>query len=168
MPAYVTGEGEPYRPETLFWMSAEGAVLGHTVGRPGERSSWPARACAAPWSKPCLAGHTRRTASASRRPCSPEHRRPRRETMLASMEPSRERDGDAYWYAVNGKRARAASMEPSRERDGDGQGVGEQPGEDAEASMEPSRERDGDIDGVRYYGVRSVLQWSRRANATET
>lgn len=36
MPAYVTGEGEPYRPETLFWMSAEGAVLGHTVGRPGE------------------------------------------------------------------------------------------------------------------------------------
>ncbi len=36
MPAYVTGEGEPYRPETLFWMSAEGAVLGHTVGKPGE------------------------------------------------------------------------------------------------------------------------------------
>jgi hypothetical protein len=35
-PAYVTGEGEPYRPETLFWMSAEGAVLGHTVGKPGE------------------------------------------------------------------------------------------------------------------------------------
>jgi hypothetical protein len=36
MPAYVTGEGEPYRPETLFWMGAEGAVLGHTVGKPGE------------------------------------------------------------------------------------------------------------------------------------
>jgi len=36
MPAYVTGEGEPYRPETLLWMSAEGAVLGHTVGKPGE------------------------------------------------------------------------------------------------------------------------------------
>src|SRR5690606_95075 len=36
MPAYVTGEGERYRPETLFWMSAEGAVLGHTVGKPGE------------------------------------------------------------------------------------------------------------------------------------
>lgn len=35
MPAYVTGEGEPYRPETLMWMSAEGAVLGHTVGKPG-------------------------------------------------------------------------------------------------------------------------------------
>jgi hypothetical protein len=35
MPAYVTGEGEPYRPETLFWMSAEGAVLGYTVGKPG-------------------------------------------------------------------------------------------------------------------------------------
>src|SRR5690606_41102281 len=36
MPVYVTGEGEPYRPETLFWMSAEGAVLGHSVGKPGE------------------------------------------------------------------------------------------------------------------------------------
>jgi hypothetical protein len=36
MPAYVTGEGEPYRPETLFWMGAEGAVLGHIVGKPGE------------------------------------------------------------------------------------------------------------------------------------
>ena len=36
MPAYVTGEGEPYRPETLFWIGAEGAVLGHTVGKPGE------------------------------------------------------------------------------------------------------------------------------------
>ena len=36
MPAYVTGEGEPYRPEALFWMGAEGAVLGHAVGKPGE------------------------------------------------------------------------------------------------------------------------------------
>lgn len=36
MPAYVTGEGEPYRPEALFWMSADGAVLGPTMGRPGE------------------------------------------------------------------------------------------------------------------------------------
>jgi hypothetical protein len=36
MPAYVTGEGEPYRPETLLWMGAEGAVLGHAVGKPGE------------------------------------------------------------------------------------------------------------------------------------
>jgi hypothetical protein len=36
MPAYVTGEGDPYRPETLFWMGAQGAVLGHTVGKPGE------------------------------------------------------------------------------------------------------------------------------------
>lgn len=36
MPAYVTGEGEPYRPEMLVWMSAEGAVLGHAVGKPGE------------------------------------------------------------------------------------------------------------------------------------
>jgi hypothetical protein len=36
MPAYVTGEGQPYRPEAIFWMGAEGAVLGHAVGRPGE------------------------------------------------------------------------------------------------------------------------------------
>lgn len=36
LPAYVTGEGEPYRPETLFWMGAEGAVLGHAAGKPGE------------------------------------------------------------------------------------------------------------------------------------
>jgi hypothetical protein len=36
MPAYVTGEGEPYQPEALFWMDAEGAVQGHTVGKPGE------------------------------------------------------------------------------------------------------------------------------------
>ncbi len=36
MPAYVTGEGEPYRPEMLVWMSAEGAALGYAVGKPGE------------------------------------------------------------------------------------------------------------------------------------
>lgn len=36
MPAVVTGEGEPYRPETLVWLGAEGALLGHAVARPGE------------------------------------------------------------------------------------------------------------------------------------
>ncbi|MBI4951260.1 MAG: hypothetical protein HY908_04450 [Myxococcales bacterium] len=36
MPAYVTGEGEPYRPELLLWLSAEAAVLGSVVARPGE------------------------------------------------------------------------------------------------------------------------------------
>lgn len=36
VPAYVTGEGEPYRPELLVWMGTEGAVLGQAVGRPGE------------------------------------------------------------------------------------------------------------------------------------
>jgi hypothetical protein len=36
MPAYITCEGEPYRPETLFWLGTEGAVLGHAVGKPGE------------------------------------------------------------------------------------------------------------------------------------
>jgi len=36
MPAYVTGEGEPYRPEVLVWMGADGAILGSTVAKPGE------------------------------------------------------------------------------------------------------------------------------------
>lgn len=36
MPAWVTGEGDPYRPEMLMWLNAEGLVVGHAVGRPGE------------------------------------------------------------------------------------------------------------------------------------
>lgn len=36
MPAHVTGEGDPYRPESLLWLGAQGEVLGHTVGKPGE------------------------------------------------------------------------------------------------------------------------------------
>jgi len=36
MPAYVTGEGEPFRPEVLFWMGADGALLGSTLAKPGE------------------------------------------------------------------------------------------------------------------------------------
>ncbi len=36
IPAYVTGEGEPYRPEALFWMGAEGAILGSTLAKSGE------------------------------------------------------------------------------------------------------------------------------------
>lgn len=36
MPAYVTGEGEPYRPEFLLWMNAEGAVVGTAMAKPGE------------------------------------------------------------------------------------------------------------------------------------
>lgn len=36
LPGYVTGEGEPYRPEALFWMSADGFVLGSLVVKPGE------------------------------------------------------------------------------------------------------------------------------------
>src|SRR5690554_5949308 len=34
--------------------------------------------------------------------------------------------------------------------------------------MEPSRERDGDLGSVRLLYRRDRLQWSRRANATET
>jgi hypothetical protein len=36
LPGYVTGEGEAYRPAALFWMGADGALLGSTVARPGE------------------------------------------------------------------------------------------------------------------------------------
>lgn len=36
MPFYITGEGEPYRPEALFWMNSNGAVLGSEVAKPGE------------------------------------------------------------------------------------------------------------------------------------
>ena len=36
VPAYVTGEGAPYRPEALVWMGADGAILGSMVGKPGE------------------------------------------------------------------------------------------------------------------------------------
>lgn len=36
IPAYVTGEGEPYRPEALFWMAADGAILGSAMAKPGE------------------------------------------------------------------------------------------------------------------------------------
>lgn len=36
LPGFVTGEGEPFRPEALFWLGADGAVLAHTVGAPGE------------------------------------------------------------------------------------------------------------------------------------
>lgn len=38
MPAYVTGEGPPYRPEMLLWLDAGAGLLvvGSQVGRPGE------------------------------------------------------------------------------------------------------------------------------------
>lgn len=36
MPGYVTGEGEPYRPELLVWLGPNGAVLGSEVAKPGE------------------------------------------------------------------------------------------------------------------------------------
>ena len=35
MPAYITGEGEPYRPELVVWMRADGPVVGFEMGKPG-------------------------------------------------------------------------------------------------------------------------------------
>ena len=36
LPGYALAEGEPFQPEVLFWIGAEGAVLGMVMGRPGE------------------------------------------------------------------------------------------------------------------------------------
>lgn len=36
MPAYITGEGEPYRPSGLLWLGADGEIVGFTVAKPGE------------------------------------------------------------------------------------------------------------------------------------
>jgi hypothetical protein len=36
VPAYVSGESEPYRPDVLFWMDADGRVLHSRVAKPGE------------------------------------------------------------------------------------------------------------------------------------
>ena len=36
MPGYVTGEGEPYRPEMLLWLDDNQLVLGVTTEKPGE------------------------------------------------------------------------------------------------------------------------------------
>ncbi len=35
MPGYVTGDGEPFRPEAAFWLTADGPI-GMVLGRPGE------------------------------------------------------------------------------------------------------------------------------------
>lgn len=34
LPAYVTDEGEPYRPQTAFWMDERGAIVGTAIGKP--------------------------------------------------------------------------------------------------------------------------------------
>ena len=39
MPGYVTGEGEPYRPEALLWLDDNQLVLGVTTEKPGQRGS---------------------------------------------------------------------------------------------------------------------------------
>jgi Domain of unknown function (DUF6930) len=36
MPAYVNGEGKPYRPEMLIWATTDGLILGTEVAKPGE------------------------------------------------------------------------------------------------------------------------------------
>jgi hypothetical protein len=36
LPGYVTGEGEPYRPELLLWITADGLIVGMDTARPGE------------------------------------------------------------------------------------------------------------------------------------
>lgn len=36
MPAYVTGEGEPYRPEVSMWLSSDGGIVASELSRPGD------------------------------------------------------------------------------------------------------------------------------------
>ncbi len=36
MPAFIADEGEPFRPEVLFWLSADGAIVGSMVASPAE------------------------------------------------------------------------------------------------------------------------------------
>lgn len=36
LPATVTGEGEPYQPEVILWVSEDGLVLGSETAKPGE------------------------------------------------------------------------------------------------------------------------------------
>lgn len=35
IPAYITNDGQPYRPEVLFWLDEQGVVLGSLVAKPG-------------------------------------------------------------------------------------------------------------------------------------
>ncbi len=63
--------------------------------------------------------------------------------------------------------APAASMEPSRERDGVQLSEAKAALGRMTASMEPSRERDGVIVEEERRELDPLLQWSRRANATE-
>jgi len=36
LPALITDEGEPFQPEALVWLDADGVVVGEAMGRPGE------------------------------------------------------------------------------------------------------------------------------------
>lgn len=36
LPAFVTDEGEPFQPEALVWLDADGMVVGQAMGRPGD------------------------------------------------------------------------------------------------------------------------------------
>ncbi len=36
LPGHITGEGEPYRPEALFWLTSDGLIVGMDTARPGE------------------------------------------------------------------------------------------------------------------------------------
>src|SRR5690606_21376299 len=109
----------------------------------------------------------------------------------ASMEPSRERDGDKLWDLTRrsvqvlqwSRRANATEtvilgnettglprLQWSRRANAtDASGSGRLGAARLDASMEPSRERDGDGSVLSLtHNAAVVLQWSRRANATET
>src|SRR4051812_10224120 len=36
LPGHITGEGEPFRPEALLWLTSDGLIVGMDTARPGE------------------------------------------------------------------------------------------------------------------------------------
>jgi hypothetical protein len=71
MPAYVTDDGERYRPEMLIWMDADGALLGHTMGKPGALIELAVESLRRTMDAPSSADPMRPGACGSRRPSWP-------------------------------------------------------------------------------------------------
>lgn len=55
MPGYVTGEGEPYRPEALLWLDDSQLVLGVTTEKPGQLLARASDSLAETMAKPMVA-----------------------------------------------------------------------------------------------------------------
>ena len=58
MPGYVTGEGEPYRPEMLLWLDDNQMVLGVTTEKPGHLMARASDSLAETLAKPMVGNDT--------------------------------------------------------------------------------------------------------------